>query len=915
MDVERFLTHLCDTPFYTGQIVGRFDYPARAGVFAEDMLPAPPSVRPSLAALGVERLYAHQARALRAIHAGGDIVLYGGHSGGKSLCFQIPIVSGILASPVRTALVVCPFKPVAQAQARCFRRMARAAHELDYAVSTFDGDLQQRQRSEKRKCPIIITNPDMLHRSILPNHPRWADFFSRLHLVAVEELHCYSGLFGANAANVFRRLSRVCEHYGARPQFVATSSTLANPKEAAERLIGRRFETVPADTAPCAPRTYLLWRPEKDPPTAEAGHLMGQLVHAGIGVIAFSRASSSCELIAEYARAFLVDKGGTAPGRVRAYRGGYLPGERRAIEDDFHESEVLGVSSTGVLELGLHVPQVEAVLICGWPGSVSSFFQQSARAGRSGRPSLTVFIALHDPVNRFLLSHPDYIFDRSFGAAVIERENPHVLAGHLRCAANELPVKPEEADLFGQTMLPVLSVLEDRGKVLEKGGMWISCSGENPAGDLPLRGYFDRNVVIQDAQSGRVVGEVDWLSAHSLVHAGAIYLHEDRAYLVEEFNREDRFASVRPAEVDYYTNPLGRSFVQKVDACLRERDLGGGQAFLGEVTVGVVTEGYEERCYRTNVLIRSVGLDLPPVTLETMALWICTSPVRDAEFAALGLNRDLYGLSNSLRLVLPLFMACDVLDLRPWPGRTNFPWQALYFYERYPRGLGFSERVFEQVEAVLDATEKNLSECTCKDGCPLCVGDPVRPYMVNNPELEADLIPSRREVLLLVRALRSRAVIEELLARTWGRSAAADALSGRMTLLQEQRREAMREPPRHLPADAPAGSVPMTGPQMPLQLKRGVRRRIEKMRMPEGATSYRDIREAAVPEPETPGSLAMPDAEIRRARNQAAASRRRQPGSSRPPSGPGEKDSRKDAIVAEALRRVGERKRDRKRRR
>jgi DEAD/DEAH box helicase domain-containing protein len=813
-------------------------------------------------ALGIRRLYAHQVAAIEAVRGGEDVVLGGGSASGKSLAFQIPAVERALADPPGGTLMLCPFKPVGRAQKRSFLRIVDAFPRLRDLLTVYDGDLSPALRVGRRGRPIMITNPDMLHRSILPAHPRWASYFHTLRMVVLEELHAYSGLFGANVACLLRRLRRVCSHYGADPQFVCTTSTLSNPFEHARRLTDRGVRLLDADASPRGRKTYVFWRPTADAPTVEAGRLLAECVLGGTGAIAFSRARVACELIAEYGRRSVSERG-ASPERIFAYRGGLQPQELRALEESMHAPRPVGVATTNLLELGLDLPALEVALICGWPGSLASFFQQAGRVGRSGEPSLVVFVSLEDPVNSFLMGHPEYVFERPFEPGVVERDNPHVLAGHLRCAAQELPLRTAEVEAFGSGAQGVLGALEDRRKVYLADDLWHNAAGERPAHEMPLRGYFDRNVLIQEAESGRLVGEVDWLGAHSVVHPQAIYLHEGRQYLVRDFDREKRRAMVTPVEVDYYTNPLGHSFVEGVDACLRETELPGGGAFFGEVTAGAITTGFERRRLESNELIDSVGMEMPPVTYETMGLWLCLSPEREAELSALGLTPDYYGLGNALRIVLPLFMTCDVLDLRPWSGQTNFAWEALYFYERYPRGLGFTERVFDALEEVMGAVEQNLADCGCDDGCPQCVGDPVRPFMVNNPELEADFIPSRSEVRLLLACIREAEPVEALVTQLLPRNEADELLRGRRELLQRRREEARRAPRRVLPSDAPAYAG-RAERRLPLQLERGVRRRIEKMRTPEERAAHRPVRRAAIPPPEPEETLHRPDPAMRR---------------------------------------------------
>ncbi len=861
MNIERWLHHLRDCEFYRGQIVHREDLTPRTPEYADAWPGLCEPLREALAGAGLEKPRRLQAEALEMLWSGDDVVLAGAPAGGKSLALQAAAAQTALESPGAHTLIVCPYKSVAGAREHWFRRLSRELSELGPLWGIYDGDTPRDRRRDMPKRSIVVTNPDMLHRVMLPQHTRWAPFFGRLRRIIVEDLHAYSGLFGANAAGLFRRLLRVCRHHGSEPRVAGASATLSNPLQALTRLTGRRGRCLELDNAPPAPRTFCVWDPAIDPPTTETARLMAEFARAGVGTIAFSRSRVSCELIARYARAGLNKSAGD---EVAAFRGGYPPRQRSGVQNKLYEGSLPAVSATNALELGLDVPQLQVSLICGWPGSVRSFFQQAARSGRRGQPSLTIFVALQDPVNQFLVDRPSYIFDRRFEPCVVDRDNPHVLAGQLRCAAHELPLTADEADSFGPGGAEALRILEDRNQVRQGNEGWVTRPGESPARELPLRHYRDRSVTIYRAEDESIVGQVDWVGAHSLVHPGAIYLQGETSYLVQDFDREECRAEVEVVEVPYYTNPLGHCYVDSVDECLRERELPGGTAFLGDVTAAALTEGYEKRRYEDNSLLWSGGIELPPALWETTAAWLCTTPVRDAELAALGLTPELYGLGNALRLVLPLFMTCNALDLRPWAGSNNFPWPALYFYERYRCGLGFSEKFFRNLDSIMNAADKNLSDCACHDGCTSCVGDTVRPYIPNNPELETDNIPSRRETLLLLRLLRCHDPIEDLLPDVFGAEGAERMLNGRRDLLEQRREMAREEPPRRLPDDDPmAGRQVPRGSDIPLQVRRSIRRRIQRMRGPVTEGEHEPVQEASIPAPENEETLDRADPESR----------------------------------------------------
>ena len=457
VDFDEFLERIRRSPGYRGQIAYVHRVAARPARYAEPTEPLSEGCRRMLRQAGIERLYLHQARALDEVRRGRDILVATPAASGKTLCYLLPILEALERDPGARVLAIYPTKALSQDQWRVFER-ARVGAGLDGVVfGVVDGDTPSAQRRRFRdSASLVITNPDMLHAAIMPQHPRWASFFARLRYVVVDELHTYTGLLGANAANLFRRLHRLCRHHGSRPQFLASSATIANPGEVARRVLGREVVVIEDDGSPSGPRTYVLWNPPRERPGArrsrrsanvEAQELMAALVEAGLPTIAFSKAKVTAELIYRYVRETLARECPALADKVTAYRGGYLAAERREIEKRLFNGELLGVSTTPALELGIDVGELDASIIVGYPGTLASFFQQGGRAGRRDRPSLVVLVALDTAINQYVVRHPEYLFGRPVEEGVVQADNPYVVMNHLRCAAHELPLREDRRTL------------------------------------------------------------------------------------------------------------------------------------------------------------------------------------------------------------------------------------------------------------------------------------------------------------------------------------------------------------------------------------------------------------------------------------------------------------------------------------
>ena len=765
MDVDAFLQDIRSDPNYDGQIVYVREMEARQARYAEPHQPLSRAARAVLDADGIGRLYTHQAEALDAVAAGRDVLVVTGTASGKSLCYLLPIVDMLERSDDATALLLFPTKALTQDQFRGLTRALDAAGLDNDLSGVYDGDTPGRLRRKLRdNARVILSNPDMLHAALMPQHGRWADFLSRLDLLVIDEMHVYSGIFGSNAANLFQRFFRICRHYGSDPQVIACSATMGNPGELAEALLDRPVQVVENDGSARGKRTYVFWNPprvreriyrSRRSANVEAHELMAMLIRRGVPTITFSKARMTAEMIHRYVTEKLQETAPHLVKKVTPYRGGYLPEERREIERQLFDGELLGVSCTRALELGIDVGGLDAGILVGYPGTLASFFQQSGRAGRQERDALVVLVGLDTSVNQYVMSRPDYLFDRPIERAVVEPHNPFVALGHLRCATQELPLERDETDLFGPHAETVLHVLEENRKVNRIEERWYHAASEIPQHEVSLRNYSDANVTIHDVDTGEVLGEVDKFDAPPILHPEAIYMHRGDTYRVLDLDLERRLCTVRRVEVDYYTQPLGGTDVHHVDHRLREKPFGTGRACWGEVTAYFQTHMYEKVHFYSLDAVSRHGLNLPTMALDTMAVWLVPPEklMEQVRHADLDAHSGLRGIGYATRMLLPAFMTCDTLDFSHSVGSVNSPWNAIFIYERYPYGLGFTEKAYGRLHEIMPAVLENIRNCDCEDGCPCCVGKPLRQYTTWNVERGEASVPSKASALMILEGL------------------------------------------------------------------------------------------------------------------------------------------------------------------
>lgn len=804
-DFQRFIAQLQSSDKYARQIVHMREVPAQQATYADTGQPLSDAARALLDARGVQRLYAHQATAIDAARAGDNVVLATGTASGKSLGYVIPLIETLVQDPSATAFLLFPTKALSQDQFRGFSSALQAAELDDILAGVYDGDTPASMRRKLRDHgSVIFTNPDMLHAGMMAQHARWANFIQQLRFLVIDELHVYNGMLGSNMANLMRRFFRVCAHYEADPQVITCSATIRNPRELAEGLVGKPFTLIDEDGSPRGKRTYVFWNPprirrgswrSRRSANVEAHELMAKLIHQGIPTIAFSKAKMTAEMIYRYVTEKLGEQAPHLAGKVTPYRGGYLPEERREIERKLFAGELLGVSTTAALELGIDVGGLDAAIVVGYPGKLASFFQQSGRAGRRERDALVILVGLDTTVNQYVMTHPEYIFGRAVEQAVTDEDNPFVITGHLRCAAHELPIGEQETKLFGPHADMALRVLQDNHKVVNIGGQWFHAASEVPQHEVAMRDYADKNVVIEDSDTGKSLGQVNKFDAQPILHPDAIYMHYGDTYRVLELDLDRNIATVEKVEVDYYTQPLGGTDIEHIDHQLREKPFGTGKAFWGEATAYFNNDGYEKIHFYSLDAISRHGLELPTWVLETMAFWLELPEELMAEVLKTGKDAfdGLRGIGYATRNLLPTFMTCETLDFSHTVGCTNSPWHTVFVYERYPLGLGFSLKAYEMLHEVMPAVLDHLKQCSCRDGCPVCTGKPLRGYTTWNVERGEASIPSRSAAIMVLEGFLGDGTNLNN-PDTAALTDDATAEEARMELALRRRLERMREP-------------------------------------------------------------------------------------------------------------------------
>jgi DEAD/DEAH box helicase domain-containing protein len=735
MYVDTFLHHLLTSSDYKQQIVHTQAIPPRDASFGELDKPLHPALESRLEFSGISSLYTHQAMAVNAARRGSNIMVATASASGKTLCYNLVVLEAVLEDPSSRALYLFPTKALAQDQLRGLTELACPELISLGGCATFDGDTPPSERAEiKRKAKVVLTNPDMLHVGILPNHKSWSRSFRNLKYVVIDEAHAYRGVFGSHVANVLRRLRRVCAYYGSTPQFICCSATIANPKEHAERLVGLPFEVISEDGSPHGGKSFVFWNPPLIDETgtgrrssnSEATFLFTELVRKSIRSLVFTRTRKLTELIYIYTREQL----GSSLGQlIKPYRAGYLPEDRRQIERELFDGHLLGVVATTALELGIDIGDLEATVLVGYPGSIASTWQQAGRSGRGVGASLSFLIAQDNPLDQYFMHHPDYFFGKNFESALTNPENLNILKPHLLCAAWEQPLTDGDGAFFGAAFDRALSELEGEGRIRKGYGRWyLSPKIAHPAQDINIRSTSGKNYAIFDASEGYELMEtVEASVAFFQIHPGAVYLHQGDSYLVKELDLENRVAVVVPTDISYYTQTKELTDI-RILKTERERNCSGIKVCFGDVDVTNTVVGFKKRMQFTEEVIGEEPLDLPPLRFVTQALWFDLPEAAVERVAEDGLDfaGGLHATEHAAIAMLPLFALCDRNDI----GGVSTPVHAdtgkaqIFIYDAYPGGVGIAGKGFEMIEKLWAATLEAIEECPCQEGCPSCIQSP-----------------------------------------------------------------------------------------------------------------------------------------------------------------------------------------------
>ncbi|GAA3404621.1 DEAD/DEAH box helicase [Paenibacillus hodogayensis] len=746
--IEEMIETIRNTPELMSQVTHWQTIAPRPASYADFPATIHPGLRQALADKGVERLYTHQADSFRAAEEGRSVVAVTPTASGKTLCYNLPVLNRILHDESSRALYLFPTKALAQDQVAELHEIADRLG-ADIKSHTYDGDTPPAVRQAIRNAGhIVVTNPDMLHSAILPHHTKWVKLFENIKYIVIDELHSYRGVFGSHVANVIRRLKRICRFYGSEPQFICASATIDNPGEHAERLTGGPVTVVDNNGAPSGEKHFVFYNPPvvnkqlgiRRSSVLEARKIAAFLLKNDIQTIVFARSRVRVELLLTYLQELVRHELGAKS--IRGYRGGYLPKQRREIERGLRSGEIRGVVSTNALELGIDIGQLQACVMNGYPGTVASTWQQSGRAGRRQESSITFMVASSNPLDQFMIENPRYFFERSPERALIQPDNLIILLDHVKCAAYELPF--EENERFGDEPLSeLLEFLAEEKIVHRVQGRWYWMEQSFPAHDISLRSAAQENIVIIDMSDGsRVIGEVDRFSAPTLVHEEAIYIHEGVQYQVEKLDYEEKKAYVREVNVDYYTD-ANLAVQLKVLHIHKEEQAGLAERRFGEVTLNAKATIFKKIRLRTHENIGSGPIHLPEEEMHTNAYWITFGEQATDGLSANDLQFALLGLSNVMVHLAPLYLMCDSFDIRvvPQVRSVHDKQPTIFFYDRYPGGVGLSERLYELHETLIAEASRHIVGCGCLSGCPACVG-PIEEVGLTGKPLAVKLLAS-----------------------------------------------------------------------------------------------------------------------------------------------------------------------------
>ena len=733
MTIQEYISKLKNDPFFMDNVTSWQVMPARQARYGSFPESLDGRVIEALRHKGIERPYIHQSQAIQAALDHRDLVVVTPTASGKTLCYNVPVLNSILQDEASRALYLFPTKALSSDQVAELYGMIQDIG-ADIKAYTYDGDTPASARSAIRQAGhVVVTNPDMLHQGILPNHTKWVKLFENLKFVVIDEIHAYRGVFGSNLANVIRRLKRICAFYGADPTFICCSATIRNPKALAETMIGRPVQLIDENGAPAGERHVVFYNPPvvnqqlgiRAGSIPQTRNIAANLLKAGIQNIVFARSRLTVEVLVRYLKDMVRDPLGNA-GKVRGYRGGYLPTQRREIERELRAGRITTVVSTNALELGIDIGQLDACVLCGYPGTIASTWQQAGRAGRRGSVSLLVVVASSSPLDQYIITHPEYFFEQSPEQALINPNNLYILLNHMKCAAYELPF--EEGELFeGVEDTPeLLDYLRDEHILRQVAGKYYWMAEEFPQAGINLRSASDQNfliVDITDPKKHRVIGEMDRFTVPMLLHQYAIYMHEGTQYQVEELDFDDKKAYIRRVDVGYYTDADLTTSLKVLDEfdCVESGSIARAR---GEVLTSSIVTVFKKIAFDTHENLGWGPVTLPELEMQTTATWWILPEGLEERYEREPLKNAMVGLAHLLRHIAPMYLMCAPQDISvvyhvkdTFTGRPT-----IYLYDSVPGGIGLSDRVFEMEYELFSQARQMLLACPCQDGCPSCVG-------------------------------------------------------------------------------------------------------------------------------------------------------------------------------------------------
>ena len=684
---------------------------------------------------GIYKLYTHQSEAISHILAGENVTVVTPTASGKTLCYNVPVLNAVLSDSSSRALYIFPTKALAQDQMSELHELSELI-DVDIKSFTYDGDTPVNARKAVRQAGnVIITNPDMLHSGILPQHTKWVDFFENLKYVVLDELHMYVGVFGSNVCNIIRRLKRLCAFYGSKPQFICLSATIANPGELARKITGEECTVINKSGAPSGKRHIIFYNPPmidkklfiRRDTTLQAKSISETLLKNKIQTIVFMRSRVGVEvMLSTLTQSLSENKAYGSADSIKAYRGGYLPSERRAIEKGLRSGDVLGVISTNALELGIDIGRLDACVMCGYPGGIANTWQQIGRAGRRRETSIAILVASNKALDQYVLKHPDYFFESSPENGLVNGDNLQILMSHVQCSLFELPFK--DGELYGgQDISPMLNYFEENGSARHSGGKWYWMTDSYPASALNIRSISNDNFIIIDITEPKhtVIGEMDRYSVPMLLHEQAIYMHQAVQYQVEKLDWDDCKAYVRRVNVDYYTDADMNVEVKIID--VYENSSSGDEhtgLFFGEAMVISQTTMFKKMKLDTHENLGWGKIFLPQLEMYTMACWITIPQSISDKFEKEEFNDALLGITYLLGNITPVYLMSSSSDINivyhvrsPFTNRPT-----IYIYDNYQGGIGFSEKIYHSFRELLCMAYEHIKTCGCDKGCPSCVG-------------------------------------------------------------------------------------------------------------------------------------------------------------------------------------------------